>query len=124
MKPPQISTLVCDIASALVGEEISAVTIWPWIFCRRPLVQFSKLYNHKALHLTQQKECLLIGFYLIYIFHFFWNLILHRDTPYLAYKNICFEREAEEHENFPYYRIVRHPYDWRFYLCRREQKNT
>lgn len=51
------------------------------------------LINHERIHLRQQIELLLILFYLFYVIHYLLNLIRYRNH-YLAYFNICFEKEA------------------------------
>ncbi len=54
--------------------------------------------NHEKIHLQQQKELLLIGFYLAYIFEYLLNLYVFRNKK-KAYRSISFEKEAYKNEN-------------------------
>lgn len=53
--------------------------------------------NHERIHLRQQLELLVLGFYLLYLGEFFIRLLLTR-SPYLAYRSISFEQEAYEYD--------------------------
>jgi hypothetical protein len=65
------------------------------------------LINHERIHLVQQKELLIIGFYLLYLL--FW-------TRY-GYLNNPFEREALINQNDDNYLKKRHKFEWKRY-CR------
>ncbi|CAL2075786.1 hypothetical protein T190611E02C_10244 [Tenacibaculum sp. 190524A05c] len=56
------------------------------------------LVNHEKIHLRQQKELLVIFFYLFYVVEWIIKLIQFRNG-YLAYINLSFEREAYQNES-------------------------
>lgn len=58
--------------------------------------------NHEKIHIIQQIECLIIPFYLIYIFEYIFK----------GYKNISFEKEAFKNELNLSYLKKRKPYSW------------
>ena len=45
--------------------DIWAITLYPFIICRGEMNEKTK--NHERIHLAQQKELWLIGFYVLYI---------------------------------------------------------
>ena len=86
-----------------------AITIWPFIFVRRNLNNID--INHEEIHGAQQKELLLIIFYLIYIIEWFIRLFINKDN---AYRNISFEKEAYKHEkDLDYLKTRKHFAMWR-----------
>ncbi|CAL2075770.1 hypothetical protein [Tenacibaculum sp. 190524A05c] len=56
------------------------------------------LVNHEKIHLRQQRELLVIFFYLFYVVEWMIKLI-HFRNGYLAYINLSFEREAYQNES-------------------------
>lgn len=78
----------------LPGKEYRAMAFWPFIFLREnSLILDEVIMNHEKIHLSQQKELLIIPFYLIYFFEY----ILHRlsmKNHDQAYRKISFEQEA------------------------------
>lgn len=72
--------------------------------------------NHEKIHLAQQKELWLVGFYILYALYWlksrlFWNL-----SSYEAYHAIPFEKEAYAHESDEEYLNNRERFAWRKYL--------
>ncbi len=66
-----------------------AMAFWPLIFVRRKykygVNKFNEYNrNHEEIHLAQQLECLLIGFYIIWL----------GELIFKGYRNISFEKEA------------------------------
>ena len=92
---------------------IWAITLYPFIICRGKLDEQTK--THEIIHLRQQKELLLIGFYLLYVGFWLWYLIRTRSFQ-LAYACIPFEREAYDNDSDWTYPFNRKPYSWRQYL--------
>ena len=80
-----------------------AITHWPFVFYKR-LKPNTK--PHEEIHGQQQKELLIVGFYLI----FFIEWILK------GYKNISLEKEARVNQKDPTYRDKRKPYSWIKYI--------
>lgn len=54
--------------------------------------------NHEEIHWKQEKELLIIGFYILYILFFIIRLLCTLDW-HEAYRSICFEREAYAYED-------------------------
>ena len=75
------------------------LSIWPFIILKdRTLKGDAILINHEKIHLKQQKELLIIPFYIWYLTEWLLRSVLYLDS-YKAYQNISFEREAYCHEN-------------------------
>ena len=71
--------------------------------------------NHEKIHLVQQKELWIIGFYFLYVYY--WLLGKWKGESSLsAYLNIPFEVEAYSNEQNPFYISNRKPQEWRRYL--------
>ena len=80
------------------SPQFRAITIWPFIILKdRKLVNDKTIVNHEKIHLKQQVEMLLIGFYLWYGLEFLIRLVIYRDWM-KAYFNISFEKEAYQNE--------------------------
>ena len=56
------------------------------------------LINHEKIHLRQQRELLVLLFYIIYGFEWGIKFFIYKNG-YLTYKNLSFEREAYQNEN-------------------------
>ena len=72
-----------------------AITLWPFVFIRdegHPVV-----INHETIHLRQQKEMLIIGFYIVYSLAWFYHLMRLKNKTE-AYRAIPFEKEAYANE--------------------------
>ena len=92
---------------------IWAITLYPFIICKGKLDQRTK--THEIIHLHQQRELLLIGFYILYVGYWVWNLMKHQSFQ-AAYEEIPFEKEAYANDEDPTYPINRKPYSWKNYL--------
>ena len=67
--------------------------------------------NHEKIHLAQQKELWIIGFYLLYVYYWLrgkWK----GEQSLIAYLNIPFEVEAYSNEAKPFYLIERKRHAW------------
>ena len=71
--------------------------------------------NHEKIHIKQQAELLLIGFYLLYAGFWVWNRLWHRMSNVEAYANIPFEIEAYNNDNNLEYLVERKKYAWLSY---------
>ena len=60
-----------------------AITLYPFVFYKGSFPTFTTL-NHENIHGRQQKELLIIPFYIIYLIEFLFK----------GYRNISFEKEA------------------------------
>lgn len=79
-----------------------AITLWPFIFVKKEC-SFNKIdLNHEQIHGEQQKELLIIPFYIIYLI----------EWVFKGYKNISFEREAYYYEYDLDYLNNRRYFNW------------
>ena len=92
---------------------IRAITIWPFIFIKDS--GDDELINHERIHLVQQKELLLLGFYLLYIVFWTIGLIKFRNFQ-KAYMEIPFEKEAYANDSNWAFLLNRPRYNWIKYL--------
>jgi hypothetical protein len=75
------------------------LSLWPFIFLKTDALKSDAiLINHEKIHLRQQKELLIIPFYICYISEWILRTIWYLDS-YRAYQNISFEREAYQNEH-------------------------
>lgn len=94
----------------IIPSRFSALTIYPFIFIRTNEDKANTvLINHEKIHLQQQKELLLLFFYIAYLLCFLVLIIKEKNT-YKAYKQLCFEQEAYQHEQDLNYIFNRKPY--------------
>ena len=63
---------------------IKAITIWPFIIISGESNKI--LENHEKVHIKQQEELLLIGFYILYVYYWIKNLF--RFYGYLDYRQV------------------------------------
>jgi|TARA_R110000803_G_scaffold51576_1_gene106470 hypothetical protein len=81
---------------ASIVIDVYAITLWPFVFIRDHGDEVT--INHEKIHLRQQVELLILGFYLLYGFFWLKSYIKHRDKA-RAYYEIPFEREAYSMQN-------------------------
>lgn len=106
----------------------AAITLWPFIIISPKRIshiansynsgyEISKaiMLNHEFIHVAQQKELWLIGFYFLYLYYFFKYLIRTRNFS-LAYFHIPFEQEAYYQQSNTDYLTYRRPHSWKNYL--------
>jgi hypothetical protein len=83
----------------LVPKGYTAIAIFPFIILKHDKQKKDKtLVNHERIHLKQQLELIIVGFYLWYAVEFLIWLIKLKHW-HKAYLNISFEREAYKNEN-------------------------
>ena len=101
-----------------------AITIGPWIFTKSDLLTESDI-QHESIHWEQQKETLILGFFVLYVVFFVVELIRcaadssrgavegrKRSLWKRAYRSNPFEREAYAHESEPGYLESRPTWAW------------
>lgn len=82
----------------LLAKGFKGVSLWPFIILKdKHFKNDPVLLNHEKIHLRQQAELLLVGFYLWYSIEYIVRIIQYKDR-YMAYRNISFEREAYRNE--------------------------
>jgi len=92
---------------------IRAITIYPFIIYRDEPDERS--VNHERIHIKQQKELLVLPFYVLYIYFWLVNRIWHRDSGKDAYYNIPFEMEAYHNDENMLYLMNRPKHSWKHY---------
>ena len=76
-----------------------AIALYPFVLLRnRKDLGNQRIRNHEAIHLQQQKETLVVLFYVVYLIEFIYFLTCCKNWE-MAYRSISFEREAYEHQN-------------------------
>ncbi|RTE54205.1 hypothetical protein EHW67_03290 [Arenibacter aquaticus] len=92
------------------------LSLWPFIILKSAsLRKDAILINHERIHLKQQRELLIVPFYLLYILEGIIRFLIYFDA-YKAYRNISFEREAYHCESNLYYLQQRRPFSFIKYL--------
>ncbi len=100
----------------MVPKGYSAITLYPYIFVSKEKYLDSEvLINHERIHIEQQKELLIIFFYLLYGFEWLIRLIIFKDK-HVAYRTLSFEHEAYTHEHDLNYLKHRNRFNFRFYI--------
>ncbi|PJJ79598.1 hypothetical protein [Mucilaginibacter auburnensis] len=88
------------------------MALYPFILLkRRELASNPSVIRHEQIHLAQQKEMLILPFYVVYLLCYLYNLCRFRNH-YEAYKQIPFEREAYKYEAEPEYLHKRRFWAW------------
>lgn len=87
------------VSKKLVPNGYRAITLYPFIFVRDESDKQDKvLINHEQIHLAQQKELIVVMFYLLYALDFVLKYLKFRSWD-KAYRNLFFEKEAYENEH-------------------------
>lgn len=89
---------------------VGAITLWPFIIVS-PTYNNDITINHEKIHLEQQKELLVVFFYILYVFYWVKGLITYKHK-YEAYMHIPFEQEAYNNQNNKEYLLERKRYNW------------
>ena len=98
-----------------------AITLWPWIFCRKALKDVD--VNHEMIHVRQQEEMLIVLFFIWYVIEWVIRLAIYLNFDE-AYKNISFEQEAYDHEAEHGYLNVRKHFAWMRYLTKKSYEKN
>lgn len=87
------------VTKYLIPKGFSGLTAFPFIFIKHHVDKENLVFiNHEKIHLRQQKELLILPFFIWYFVEYIFRLIQFRNKN-LAYRNICFEREAYSNES-------------------------
>ena len=92
---------------------ISAITLYPFIISRGKMNQ--RTLTHEMIHIKQQRELWVIGFYILYVWYWLKNIIWRGMYPANAYRAIPFEVEAYENDHNDLYPLTRERMAWRNY---------
>src|SRR5690606_7468147 len=94
------------------------LSLWPFIILKEgALLADGVLINHERIHLKQQRELLILPFYVLYLTEWLLRTLLYMDS-YRAYRNISFEREAYANEADLQYLFKRKSFGFLHYLTR------
>ena len=74
---------------------IGAITLWPFVISRNKLNK--QVLNHETIHIKQQQELLIIGFYILYVYYWIKGLMFYGSAQ-MAYYSIPFEMEAYDND--------------------------
>ena len=98
-------------------KNFTALILWPFIFVRKDEEKYytDVVERHEYIHGEQQKEMLILFFYLWYLVEWLIKLVYYRNRM-TAYKNISFEREAYKNQNDLAYLDIRKHYAWTKYI--------
>ena len=95
----------------IVPKKFVGITLYPFGIYIRKEKQNERIINHEKIHLAQQKEMLILFFYLFYILEW-----IYRVFKKSGYKKLSFEREAKLNERDSRYLEFRKSYAWSKYL--------
>lgn len=85
------------------------MAFYPFILLRNKKLKGDEvLINHEKIHLAQQKELLIVFFYIFYFLNYVINLLRFFNHN-KAYRNIIFEKEAYTYEKDLLYLQKRKP---------------
>lgn len=83
----------------LFRKNFIGMAIYPFILLKHKTYQTdSYLINHEKIHLAQQRELLLLVFYIFYSLEYICRIFQYRFNTDMAYRNISFEREAYQNQ--------------------------
>lgn len=104
------NSMVPKLCSLFIS--VYAITLFPFIFVKDNGNEVT--VTHECIHIKQQTELLLIGFYLLYVWDWVVGLFKYRSFQ-TAYLRIRFEQEASAYENDIHYVKNRNKFSWKKY---------
>ena len=84
------------VISWVARFEVWGITLWPVIICRTDMGKIG--IDHEKIHLRQQKELFVLGFYLLYAGFYVYLRIKDKQDHEETYRNLPFEKEAYENQ--------------------------
>lgn len=114
--------LKCHTGYKILPKDILAITLFGHIFFRMSDEEFDEYLethegkatmHHEYIHVLQGRSFRTwIGFYIVYLYYYFKNLIVEKMDSFDAYLDIPFEKEAFENEyDFDYMKT-----EWKKYI--------
>ena len=91
---------------------IYAITLFPFIFIKDDGDNVT--ITHESIHIKQQQELYVVGFYILYIWDWVRGLIKYKNIQ-VAYYKIRFEQEAYEFDYDIQYPENRKKFSWKKY---------
>lgn len=106
-----ISPRFCKLMSVFIN--VYAITLYPFIISKEQLP--ITIYNHEKIHLVQQRELWVVGFYILYVWY--WLKARAKGLNGTdAYYAIPFEKEAYQNQEDLGYLKERKPQAWRDFI--------
>ena len=102
-----VSPRFCKAVSIFI--DVYAITLFPFIISKEKMNDIT--LNHERIHLKQQKELWLLGFYVLYGLYWLKNRVSGMSSSE-AYFNIPFEKEAYENQKDMSYLMSRKSQSW------------
>ena len=102
-----VSPRFCKAVSIFI--DVYAITLFPFIISKEKMNDVT--LNHERIHLKQQKELWLLGFYVLYGLYWLKNRVSGMSSSE-AYFNIPFEKEAYENQKDMSYLMSRKRQSW------------
>ena len=100
----------------LKNTKIIGITLWPFIIFRDNKDKISEDdLRHERIHILQQQELLVVGFYILYLISYLINCLKYNDHE-KAYGNIIFEKEAYDNQGNKNYFAGRKMFAWTKYI--------
>ena len=107
-----ISNFICELFSVFI--RVGGITLYPFIVLR-PEFNNKVTINHEKIHIEQQKELLVIFFYILYVYYWLKGKIKGLSN-HEAYMSIPFEKEAYENDRDFNYLNIRKKWNWKNYI--------
>lgn len=104
------------IKTSILGKRTKSVAVFPFILVNKDFDISEIDINHEKIHFQQQKELLIIPFYLWYWIEFLIKWVKYRFNFDIAYLSISFEKEAYTNEADLGYLKGRNPLKFLKYL--------
>lgn len=93
-------------------KQFKALCLLNYIFIRKGVELTQSDIQHEAIHWEQQKELLILGFYILYGVQFCWEFIRNKANLKKAYRSVALEREAYNNEDVQDYIKNRKHFAW------------
>jgi hypothetical protein len=98
----------------LIPDGYNSVAIYPFIILKDEVLRYNQtLINHNKIHLAQQKELWVVGYFILYFLNWIFNIVFE---PCSTSEHIIFEQEANEYQNYLPYLENRRKFNWTQYV--------
>lgn len=111
--------IIIENSSILRRLGFVGLAVWPFILVKEQAYtqkgNSTHTLRHERIHIRQQLECLLVGFFALYAVQLLVGLLRYGSLSD-AYHAVCFEMEAYDNENKGSYLRRRRPFAFLQYL--------
>ena len=98
---------------------VGGITLYPFIILKDTYHNDTTI-RHEKIHIAQQKELFVIGFYVLYVWYWLVNRFKYSDASNVAYHNLPFEQEAYSNQDDLEYLKNRPAHEWKKYFITRD----